>query len=375
MFALLLCLAVVNAFHPDFPLQERFNEWASEFRVSFDSDQHYRTVYNNWELNHKYIEFVNNDNRTYTLGHNQFSGMSDEEYTTFLNTDLMNRGVELASFDGSKIDKVKEGLDEAKCLYGCAKNHKNVKKIETLKCTVDCLDMDVSSLDEVSSSLDWVEKGAVTGVKDQGQCGSCWSFSTTGALEGAYFNKYGKLVSFSEQELVDCDNFKNGGRDHGCNGGLMDNAFKWIKGNGGLCTESTYPYISGTTKTAGDCKTECTLVDNSRITSFVDVPTSSDTAMMEALQVNPISVAIQADQKDFQLYKSGVFNGDCGTKLDHGVLLVGYGSKDGSDYYRIKNSWGTTWGDDGYIYFGRGSEFNNGDGQCGVLLQGSYPVL
>lgn len=375
MFALLLCLAAVNAFHPDFPLQERFNEWASEFRVNFDSDQHYRSVYNNWELNHKYIEYVNNDNRTYTLGHNQFSGMSDEEYTAFLNGDLMNRGVELASFDGSKIDKVKERLDEAKCLYGCAKNHKNVKKIETLKCTVDCLDMDVGSLDEVASSLDWVEKGAVTGVKNQGQCGSCWSFSTTGALEGAYFNKYGKLVSFSEQELVDCDNFKNGGRDHGCNGGLMDNAFKWIKGNGGLCTESAYPYVSGTTKAAGDCKTDCKLVDNSRITSFVDVPTSSDSAMIDALQVNPISVAIQADQKDFQLYKSGVFNGDCGTKLDHGVLLVGYGSKDGSDYYRIKNSWGTTWGDDGYIYFGRGSEFNNGDGQCGVLLQGSYPVL
>ena len=375
MFALLLCLAVVNAIHPDFPLQGKFNEWVSEFRIMFESDQHYSTVYKNWELNHKYIEYVNNDNRTYTLGHNQFSGMSDEEYTTFLNADLMNRGVELASFDGSKIDKVKERLDEAKCLYGCAKNHKNVKKIETLKCTVDCLDMDVGSLDEVASSLDWVEKGAVTGVKNQGQCGSCWSFSTTGALEGAYFNKYGKLVSFSEQELVDCDNFKNGGRDHGCNGGLMDNAFKWIEGNGGLCTESGYPYVSGTTKTASDCKTDCTIVENSLITSFVDVPTSSDTDMMAALQVNPISVAIQADQKDFQLYKSGVFDGDCGTKLDHGVLLVGYGTKDGSDYYRIKNSWGTTWGDDGYIYFGRGSEFNNGDGQCGVLLQGSYPLL
>lgn len=339
MFAVLLCLAAVNAFYPDFPLEGKFNEWVSEFRIVFESDQHYRAMYNNWELNHKYIEFVNNDNRTYTLGHNQFSGMSDEEYTTFLNRDLMNRGVELASFDGSKVDKIKEKLGQD------------------------------------TGPIDWVEKGAVTGVKDQGQCGSCWSFSTTGALEGAYFNKYGKLVSFSEQELVDCDNLKNGGRDHGCNGGLMDNAFKWIKGNGGLCTESAYPYVSGTTKTAGNCETDCQLVENSRITSFVDVPTSSDSAMMDALQVNPISVAIQADQKDFQLYKSGVFDSECGTKLDHGVLLVGYGSKDGSDYYRIKNSWGTTWGDDGFIYFGRGNQFNSGDGQCGVLLQGSYPVL
>lgn len=377
MFAFVLCLAAVNAFHPDFPLEGKFNEWVSEFRIMFDNDQHYSAVYKNWELNHKYIEFVNNDNRTYTLGHNQFSGMSDDEYRAFLNKDLMDRGVELASFDGSKIDKIKEKLDEAKCLYGCAKNHKNVKNIETVKCVVDCLDMDteMDSFDSAVSSIDWVEKGAVTGVKNQGQCGSCWSFSTTGALEGAYFNKYGKLVSFSEQELVDCDNFKNGGRDHGCNGGLMDNAFKWIKGNGGLCTESAYPYVSGTTRTASDCKTDCALVENSRISSFVDVPKSSDEEMMSALQITPIAVAIQADQKDFQLYKSGVFTADCGTKLDHGVLLVGYGSKDGSDYYRIKNSWGTTWGDDGYIYFGRGDKFNNGDGQCGVLLQGSYPVL
>ena len=144
MFALLLCLAVVNAFNPNFPFHSEFNEWASEFRIMFESDQHYSAVYKNWELNHKYIEYVNNDNRTYTLGHNQFSGMSDEEYTTFLNRDLMNRGVELASFDGSKVDKIKERLGEAKCLYGCAKNHKNANKIETLKCSVDCLDMDES---------------------------------------------------------------------------------------------------------------------------------------------------------------------------------------------------------------------------------------
>ena len=375
MFAFLLTLAAVTAFHPDFPLEEKFNEWVSEFRITLVDDEHYIAVYKTWEQNHNYIEFVNNDNRTYVLGHNQFSGMSDAEYRVFLNKDLRENALELSSFDGSKVEKIKERVEEAECLYGCAKRHESVTKMDTLKCAIDCLDMDGSELVQDSKSIDWVEKGAVTGVKNQGQCGSCWSFSTTGSLEGAYFNKYNKLVSFSEQELVDCDNFKNGGRDHGCNGGLMDNAFKWIEGNGGLCTESEYPYVSGTTNAAGDCKTDCVIVEDSRVTSFVDVPTSSDSAMMDALQINPISVAIQADQKDFQLYKSGVFDGDCGTKLDHGVLLVGYGSKDGSDYYRIKNSWGTTWGDDGYIYFGRGSKFNSGDGQCGVLLQGSYPVL
>jgi len=215
----------------------------------------------------------------------------------------------------------------------------------------------------------------VTGVKDQGQCGSCWSFSTTGALEGAYFTKYGTLPSFSEQQLVDCDNRKNGGKDMGCNGGLMDNAFTWIKKNGGLCTETEYPYVSGTTKTAGTCQTICALVENSSVQSFVDVPKSSDQSMMAAVAKQPVSVAIEADQKEFQLYKSGVFTGSCGTTLDHGVLVVGYGSESDGDYYIVKNSWGTTWGSSGFIYLGRGAEYNNGDGQCGVLLQASYPLV
>ena len=96
---------------------------------------------------------------------------------------------------------------------------------------------------------------------------------------------------------------------------------------------------------------------------------------MKAITLQPVSIAIQADQKDFQLYKSGVFTGGCGTSLDHGVLVVGYGSMDGNDFYMVKNSWGTTWGDNGYIYLGRGSEYNNGSGQCGMLMQGSYPIL
>jgi C1A family cysteine protease len=161
----------------------------------------------------------------------------------------------------------------------------------------------------------------------------------------------------------------------GCNGGLMDNAFTWIKKNGGLCTEVAYPYVSGTTQTAGTCQSTCSAVKNSAVVSYTDVPVKSDSAMMQALTQQPVSVAIEADQKAFQLYKSGVFTGECGVNLDHGVLVVGYGSMSGTDYYRIKNSWGTTWGDAGYIYIGRGSQFNDGQGQCGVLLSASYPTL
>ena len=243
----------------------------------------------------------------------------------------------------------------------------------------------------IPESVDWVQNGVVTPVKDQGQCGSCWSFSTTGAIEGALalkrrmlaeaFHGVGTkplttmlaaaITSLSEQQLVDCDTLRHGGRDQGCNGGLMDNAFDWISSNGGLCTEADYAY-TGKDET---CKTTCERVSESTVKSHVDVPTSDDTAMLAALAQQPVSVAIQADQRDFQLYKSGVFTGSCGTTLDHGVLAVGYGIENGNDFYKIKNSWGTAWGDEGYIRIGRGKEYNNGDGQCGVLLSASYPVL
>lgn len=311
---------------------DKFNHWKDKFNIKFKNDDHFNLVLVKWIENDKFIQEHNFKNLTYTLGHNQFSGMDSDEFRDYL------------GFSGEYV------------------RHNNLR-------------IDNSNLASVPSSVNWITDGAVTGVKDQGQCGSCWSFSTTGALEGAYFTKYGKLPSFSEQQLVDCDNRKNGGKDMGCNGGLMDNAFSWIKKNGGLCTEAEYPYVSGTTKTAGSCQTSCEVVDDSAVQSFVDVPKSSDQSMMAAIAKQPVSVAIEADQKEFQLYKSGVFTGACGTNLDHGVLVVGYGTESDGDYYIVKNSWGTTWGSKGYIYLGRGSQYNNGDGQCGVLLQASYPLV
>ena len=155
----------------------------------------------------------------------------------------------------------------------------------------------------------------------------------------------------------------------------MDNAFSWISKNDGLCSEDDYPYISGTTKARGDCSSSCTNVKGSAVSKFVDVPASSDQQMMLALMKHPVAVAIQADERAFQLYSSGVLKGSCGTGLDHGVLAVGYGSDADGDYYIVKNSWGESWGENGYIRLGRGDEYNNGDGQCGILLQASYPVL
>ena len=314
-------------------LIDLFEDWLRRFSISIKNDLHFDQLFKNWRENHAFILTTNAKNLSYELGHNQFSGMNQEEFKQYLGF--------------SNLD---------------SKPTNNLRKEPTI-------------FGGLPTSVDWTKAGGVTPVKDQGQCGSCWSFSTTGALEGAHYIKEGKLVSFSEQQLVDCDNLKNGGKDHGCNGGLMDNAFSWISKNGGLCTEGDYPYVSGTTKTGGTCNTKCSLVKESQVLEFTDVAASSDDAMMAALSQQPVSIAIEADQKEFQLYKSGVFTGACGTKLDHGVLVVGYGTQAGQDYYLVKNSWGTSWGNGGYILLGKGKQYNNGDGQCGLLLEGSYPTL
>ncbi|XP_068658048.1 senescence-specific cysteine protease SAG39-like [Aristolochia californica] len=218
----------------------------------------------------------------------------------------------------------------------------------------------------VPSTVDWRKKGAVTPVKDQGQCGCCWAFSAVAAMEGATKLSTGKLVSLSEQELVDCD---TRGVDQGCNGGLMDDAFKFILHNGGLATETTYPYEG----VDGKCNSKKEASSAAKISGFEDVPANSESALLKAAAKQPVSVAIDAGGSPFQLYSGGVFTGPCGTSLDHGVTVVGYGTtSDGTMYWLVKNSWGSSWGEEGYIRMQRNVDAK--EGLCGIAMDASYPT-
>lgn len=225
-----------------------------------------------------------------------------------------------------------------------------------------------SGASSAPDAIDWRAKGAVTSVKDQGQCGSCWTFSSTGAIEGAWAIETGKLVDFSEQQLVDCATGSAYG-SHGCNGGQMEGAFKYVIEHG-QCMATSYPYTSGVSKTGGACQ-QCASV--AHLSSCSDVKPKDQVSLKAAVARQPVAVAIEADAKIFQSYASGVLtSSSCGTNLNHGVLVVGYGVENGQDYWLVKNSWGVTWGDKGYVKIGRSSSTNDA-GICGIALDASFP--
>ncbi|XP_078619390.1 procathepsin L-like [Branchiostoma floridae x Branchiostoma japonicum] len=285
-----------------------------------------------FENNTKFINKHNNEAdigmHTYWLGHNQFAHMTHKEF-------LQN------------------------VIGGC------LLDTNTSKSTADHVHEYDPTLTDVPDTVDWRDKGYVTPVKNQAQCGSCWAFSTTGSLEGQHFKATNKLVSLSEQNLVDCSR-KEG--NQGCQGGLMDQAFKYIKTNGGIDTEECYPYKAK--------NEQCTYKASCRgatLSSYTDVKSKDEDALQQAVAtVGPISVAIDAGHSSFQLYHSGVYhNFFCSeTKLDHGVLAVGYGTEEGKDYWLVKNSWGESWGEKGYIKMSR-NRHNN----CGIATQASYPTV
>jgi len=207
----------------------------------------------------------------------------------------------------------------------------------------------------LATTVDWVAKGAVTPVKNQGGCGSCWAFSSTGATEGAWEIATGKKVSLSEQQLMDCSG-------QACGGGNTGHAFTYFKTTK-IATEASYPYAGK----AGTCKTSFTAaIPSGGVTGYKPVAKDA-TSLMSALNHNPVSVAIEADQAIFQHYTTGIITSGCGTNLDHAVVAVGYDSAAG--YYHVKNSWGTSWGDHGYL------KISTSGNVCGITSQANFPTV
>jgi len=327
ILALFISALVVSGFvFEESEYETLFTSWVQKHRKNYDADEFFYR-FNIFKANVDKIYLHNQGENTWTMGMNKFGDLTAEE---FLATHTGYKQVKMDTLRSANTKPQKLGVKAA------------------------------------PTFVDWRTKGAVTPIKDQGQCGSCWAFSATGSTEGSYFLQGWGLVSVSEQELVDCSQAE--GND-GCEGGLMDYAFQYIIDNGGITTEAAYPY----TATDGTCQSDGMPL-GATISTFTDVAGSDNDALHAAVAQQPVSIAIEADQDGFQFYQSGVFTGDCGDALDHGVLAVGYNQTANPPYWIVKNSWGVSWGDQGYIYLVDDPTLNDGTGQCGLLSEPSYPT-
>jgi cathepsin L len=306
-----------------------YNSWLAKHGKSYNDLGEHERRFKIFKDNLRFIDEHNTQKRTYKVGLNRFADLTNEEYR--------------AVYLGTRTDPKRRVMKA-----------KNPSQRYAFRAG-----------EKLPLSVDWRATGAVNPIKNQGSCGSCWAFSTVAAVEGINKIVTGKLISLSEQELVDCDRDYNAG----CNGGLMDYAFEFIINNGGMDTESDYPYLGVNSK----CDTVRKNAKVVSIDGYEDVPAFDENALRKAVAYQPVSVAIEAGGRAFQLYDSGVFTGECGTALDHGVVAVGYGTENGVDYWLVRNSWGSNWGESGYIKIER----NVADaytGKCGIAMEASYPV-
>ncbi|CAL9014299.1 unnamed protein product [Prunus brigantina] len=303
----------------------KHDQWMTKYgRVYADNAEKERrfAIFKN---NVQFVEKFNTEgNKTYKLGLNEHSDLSDEEFL-----------------------RQRTGYKRAAELTSSA--------------NISFRYEDLSSTD-VPPSIDWREKGAVAPIKDQGSCGCCWAFSAVAAVEGIIQIKTGKLISLSEQQLLDCTS-----GNQGCNGGSMRTTFEYIQQSGGIASEENYPYQA----VQGTCNANQPAV---QITGYEKVPANSEEDLLKAVSMQPVSIAIVGSGEEFKHYESGVFSTtDCGTTLDHAVTIVGYGmTEDGTKYWLLKNQWGESWGEKGYMKILR--DAGPPEGVCGLARDAYYPT-
>ncbi|CAL5090223.1 unnamed protein product [Urochloa decumbens] len=331
-------------------MMQRFQRWKAEYNRSYATAAEERRRLRVYARNVAYIEATNAEAEaaglTYELGETAFTDLTNREFAA-----MYTAAPPLSADD--------DGDDDAAAL------------ITTRAGPVDAGGVPAYanlSAGAPPASVDWRASGAVTPVKDQGRCGSCWAFSTVAVVESIYQIRTGKLVSLSEQELVDCDTL-----DDGCDGGISYRALQWITSNGGITTEADYPYTGAT----GACNKAKLSHNAASIAGLRRVPTRSEASLAAAVAAQPVAVSIEAGGVNFQHYRKGVYNGPCGTKLNHGVTVVGYGQEEtggGEKYWIVKNSWGEGWGDGGYIRMRKDVD-GKPEGLCGIAIRPSYPLM
>ncbi|CAK9312692.1 unnamed protein product [Citrullus colocynthis] len=305
-------------------VSELFEIWCTEHGKSYSSAEEKLYRLSVFADNYEFVTRHNNlGNSSYTLSLNSYADLTHHEFKVFR--------------------------------LGFSPALRNLRRVLPLQPSIPR---------DVPDSLDWRKKGAVTAVKDQGSCGACWAFSATGAIEGINQIMTGSLISLSEQELIDCDRSYNSG----CEGGLMDYAYQFVIKNHGIDSENDYPFQGHD----GSCRKDKLKRNAVTIDGYIDVPPSDEGKLLQAVAAQPVSVGICGSERAFQLYSKGIFSGPCSTSLDHAVLLVGYGSENGVDYWIVKNSWGKSWGMDGYMHMQRNS--GNSEGVCGINMLASYPT-
>ncbi|KAF2295347.1 hypothetical protein GH714_032627 [Hevea brasiliensis] len=315
-----------KSWRSDVEVMNMYNWWLAKHGKTYNKIGEREERFEIFKNNLRFIDEHNSKNRTYKVGLTRFADLTNEEYR--------------AMFLGTKSDPKRRVMKS-----------KNPSRRYAFKAT-----------DELPESVDWRKEGAVNPIKDQGSCGSCWAFSTIAAVEGINKIVTGELISLSEQELVDCDR----SYDAGCNGGLMDNAFQFILQNGGIDTEQDYPYLA----VDGTC--DPTKVNNKAVTidGLRMLFLSMRKLCRKLWQIN-LSVL---QLKPAACLCSSTSRGECGSALDHGVVIVGYGTdQNGMDYWIVRNSWGRDWGENGYIRIQR-NVVDTYAGKCGIAMESSYPI-